>query len=338
MRVASSFVQVFWGITFLCGGITGQPLNRQEFFEDDAIVSLHLSANLKNIDLEKQKDVKRPGMAKIVLQDGREFSGPIELHGRGKLRFEYCDPPPLMLYFKTKQPGALKPLGKLKLVWPCKSGEFYEQLVLKEYLIYKMYNLLTPLSFRVRLLDVQFTDSSKSAGLLQRKGFLIEDIDELARRNDCREYEDTVLMPAETDQRQYALVTVFQYMIANTDWSVSNYQNIKMVVPDTARQMVPLIVPYDFDNSGLVNTDYAAPHESLPIESVRQRYNKGMSLKTDDIRAVAQRFAALKPAFYSLIEQCKDLEPAHKKEMVRYLNEFFVNLTDEKRFHKIFFK
>jgi hypothetical protein len=182
------------------------------------------------------------------------------------------------------------------------------------------------------------SDSAKPANMIKRKGFLIEDIDEVARRNDCREYEDTSLMPIETDQWQYALVTVFQYMIANTDWSISNYQNIKMVIPDTARIMVPLVIPYDFDNSGLVNAEYAAPHESLPIENVRQRYNKGMKLQPQHIENIMQLFRDTKPKIMATIESCEELKPAYKKDMIKYLNEFFDELENGNTFKKIFLK
>ena len=328
------FVSAFLGLV----NAYGQPINRQSFFKNDTIAALLISANLRNIDLERQKEIKRPGIARLIMPDSVEFSGPIELHGRGKIRYELCNPPPLMLYFKTKEQSSLRSLGKLKLVWGCRSGDFYDQLVIKEYLVYKMFNLLTPYSFRVRLLDIEFKDSSKAGTPIRRKGFLIEDIDELAKRNGLIEFEGISLMPGETNQPQYALVTVFQYMIANTDWSVSNYQNIKMVASDTALKPVPLIVPYDFDNCGLVNADYAVPHESLPIESVLQRYNKAVSLKKEDIHAVAEIFRQAQPALISIIEKCNELKPSNKKEMINYLNEFFRLLADMKTFDNIFLK
>ena len=318
--------------------LVSQSLDRTTFFEEHSIASLFLSGSLKNIDIEKQKEVKRPGQATFVFEDGSKYSGPIELHGRGKLRFDYCDPPPLMLYFKTKQPSGLRNLGKLKLVWSCRGSDYYDQLVVKEYLIYRMYNLLTPLSLRVRLLNIQFIDSAKNGNPLSRKGFLIEDIDELARRNGCREYEDTSLIPMETNQRQYALVTVFQYMVANTDWSVSNYQNIKMVVSDTAHKMVPFVVPYDFDNSGLVNAEYAVPNEKLPIETVRERYNKGVSLKKSDIDAVRNLFMEKRDSILLMVEQCPELKASHKKDMLNYLAAFFKELENEVLFNNIFLK
>ena len=315
-----------------------QSISRKSFFEDETVVSLAISVSLKNIDQPTQVDVKRPAMAKLVLANDSAFTGPIQLHARGKSRLALCDPPPLMLYFKTKMPSQLSNLGKLKLVWACNSSDYYDQLILKEYIIYKMYNLLTPYSFRVRLANVGVYDSSKAGKTYNRMGFLIEDIDDLAKRLNGKEFGDLVLQPGQVEQYHYALVTIFEYMIANTDWSISNFQNIKMVSQGTIGSMPPILVPYDFDNSGLVNAIYAVPFETLPIDNVRTRYNRATSLSIGDIDSASQVILSAKPAIISLIENTEGLKLAQKKEMVNYLNEFFGLMDDKKAFNKIFLK
>ncbi len=313
-----------------------QSIDRRKFFEGDSIATLFISVNLKNIDHPRQIEVKRPATARLVLPNDSSLEGPIELHARGKSRLAICDPPPLLLYFKTKKASPLSKLGKLKLVWACNTSDYNDQLILKEYLIYKMYNLVTPYSFRARLLDVQVSDSNRAGKPIKRKGFLLENIDDLAERVGCREFQDTSLMPMYTHQQQYALVAVFQYMIANTDWSVSNYQNIKMVIPNTADRHPPYVVPYDFDYSGLVNAEYAVPFETLPIESVRTRYNKATRLEVEDIHYAAGVILNAKPGILSLVENMKELKQGAKKEMINYLNEFYKLMNDEKQFDNIF--
>ncbi len=316
-----------------------QSINRNEFFENDSPATLSISVNLKNIDQPKQVDVKRPAIARLTLPNDSSYEAPIELHARGKSRLAMCDPPPLMLYFKTNTPGTLSKLGKLKLVWACNSTEYYDQLILKEYLIYKMYNLLTPYSFRVRLLNVQVSDSSaKNGKVIKRKGFLIENIDDVAKRYDCKEFQDTSLMPNETNQFQYALVTIFQYMIANTDWSIGNYQNIKMIVPNGIPRKPPLIIPYDFDYSGLVDAEYAVPYETIPIENVRQRYNRATRLNMVYIDSATQVILLAKERIFSLIENMPELKPAIKREMSRFLNEFYLLIKNKNEFNLIFLK
>jgi hypothetical protein len=100
----------------------------------------------------------------------------------------------------------------------------------------------------------------------------------------------------------------------------------------------PLVVPYDFDYSGLVNAEYAQPHESLPIDNVRVRYNKATSLRLEDIHAAAQIISNAKPAILSLIENMQELKPGARKDMTNYLNEFFRIMKDEKEFDNIFLK
>jgi hypothetical protein len=264
--------------------------------------------------------------------------GAIEYTGRGKVRFEICDPPPLMLYFKNKNAGALKSLGKLKLVWSCQAGDYYNKIILKEFLVYKMYNLITPYSFRVRKLNVAFSDSSRDGSVINRKGFLLEDVDDLAARLQCREYQDTVVMPKEANQQLYALMVMFQYMIGNTDWALVNYQNIKLIVADSSSVLRPIAIPYDFDNSGLVNANYAVPPETMPIDNVTERFNKGMALTKDDIQMATAVFKSKKDELMGLVENADGLSSADRRYMSNFLQGFFEEMKDVERFNKIFLK
>ena len=61
-------------------------------------------------------------------------------------------------------------------------------------------------------------------------------------------------------------------MIGNTDWSVPNQHNCKVLSGmNIEHSDLGTIVPYDFDYSGLVDADYAVPYEGLALESVRER-------------------------------------------------------------------
>jgi hypothetical protein len=316
----------------------GQKVDPVAFFKGDSIIELHLSGHLKMIDQPKEYGIKRPGYARMVFPDGTEYKETIEFTARGKSRFTYCDPPPLMLYFKNKNAGGLSKLGKLKLVWSCQAGDYYNRLILRELLVYKMYNLITPYSFRARLLNVTFYDSSRNGSLINRKGFLLEDIDDLAARQLCSEYQDSVIRPTETNRQVYALMALFQYMIGNTDWSIANYQNIKLIVSDTSAFFRPIPVPYDFDNCGFVDAEYAVPHESMPIENVRERYNKAMALTIEDIQQAATVFRNVKPLLLDLVAKFEGLTPADRRYMHLYLNSFFEEMKNLEKFSKIFEK
>jgi hypothetical protein len=85
-------------------------------------------------------------------------SMPIEAKSRGhyrKLR-EHCYYPPIFLHFPsedTLKTSIFKEDSKLKLGMPCKG----EQYVVYEWLVYKVYNLITPNSFKARLVKVKLT-------------------------------------------------------------------------------------------------------------------------------------------------------------------------------------
>jgi hypothetical protein len=151
--------------------------------------------------------------------------------------------------------------------------------------------------------NVAFADSSRKGAIISRRGFLLENVDDLANRQHCREYQDTMVIPEKTNIEQYTLMAMFQYMIGNTDWSISNYQNIKLLVSDTSAIFRPLAMPYDFDNSGLVDAEYALPNEKIPIETVRDRYNKAMALPIEVIKSATSFFLDKQPAIMDLVEQ-----------------------------------
>lgn len=328
---------VFFVSLFICASIVnGQKVDPVAFFNEDTLLELQLSGHLKLIDQPKEVGVKRPGFARMLWPDGREQKGAIEFTARGKSRLAYCDPPPLMLYFKNNNEGALSKLGKLKLVWSCNSTDYYNQLLLREYLIYKMYNLVTPYSFRVRLVNVAFADSSRKGAVISRRGFLLEDADDLADRQQCREYQDTMVIPEKTNIEQYTLMAMFQYMIGNTDWSISNYQNIKLLVPDTSTIFRPLPVPYDFDNSGFVDAEYAVPNELIPVENVRERYNKAMALPLGAVNAAATVLRNAQPGLMNLVDSQEGLTAGSRKYMRNYLNGFFEEMKDFEKFSKVF--
>ncbi|NIP93601.1 MAG: hypothetical protein GWN18_19895, partial [Thermoplasmata archaeon] len=69
-----------------------------------------------------------------------------------------CEFPPLRLNFKKGQLDETLFDGqdKVKLVTHCRNGDRYEQNVVKEYLVYRLYNVLTPLGFQVRMAHITY--------------------------------------------------------------------------------------------------------------------------------------------------------------------------------------
>jgi hypothetical protein len=84
-----------------------------------------------------------------------------------------------------------------------------------------------------------------------------------------------------------------------------------------------MIVPYDFDYSGLVNASYAVPAEGLGIESVKQRIYTGTCRSEEVYLNAVREFAGKKESFYRVIREFPFLDERSKKEMIKYLDEFY---------------
>ena len=216
---------------------------------------------------------------------------------------------------------------KLKLVTHCQNRrDEYEQYVVEEYLIYRMYNLLTERSLRVRLTRMTYADSGRSDAPLTKYGFLLEDDREMAARNRAVLVEQKGLAQDEIDPDNMGLVAVFEYMIGNTDWSVWGLHNVKLL-EDSAG--VTRAVPYDFDWSGAISPPYAKPDSRLPIESVRQRLFRGSCRSPEAFDALFEKFRAKKDAIYALYRSEPALSPKRAEQALRYYDDFYKTIGNQ---------
>ncbi len=258
--------------------------------------------------------------------------------GNFRLARRNCDFPPLRLNLKKDESigTVFENQDKLKLVVPCKLGQdYWEQYVISEYLIYRMLNLLTPWSFRVRFARVTYVDSSGKDDPFTRYGFLIEDDSDMAARAGGWK-EDWVggqLHPIQLDKNHAILVEVFQYMIGNTDWSGAEMHNMELVRRAGAQAIT---VPFDFDFSGLVNARYATPDPRLSIRSVRQRLFRGfcpedLGRQPEDYQEVYELFLSRKDEIYELLRSQEGLEEDRMEDTLKYLDDFYDTLADPGR-------
>jgi hypothetical protein len=277
-----------------------------------------------------------PGNFATTLPDGTVVNEQIQLEIRGHFRHDHCSVPPVKLIFKNDKTSILSSLKSLKLVSQCFLSKRYEDYLLKEYLIYKIYNLLTDKSFRVRLMRVNFQDSSGKKKPVSVYSFLLEDIKDVAKRNDCVEWKDAKLSTESTDRMQMTMVAIFQYMIGNTDWAVSVNHNIRLIYSQKDSLVKPFVVPYDFDYSGLVNTDYAVPDEKLDIENVRQRVYRGFPRTMMELNEIISIFNNQKEKIYATINHFDLITASSKKNLTDYLDDFFASIKDQKDIKYLF--
>ena len=272
----------------------------------------------------------------MQFSDTSIISEEIRVEPRGIYRKNNCDMASLMLNFKNSSSPKLSPLKKLKLVGDCKNGSMYDELLLKEYLVYKIQNLLSNMSFRVRLLHITYKDSKQKVKSYTQYAFLMEDMSDLAERNNCVEIKNNNFYTEATNREQMTFVNLFQYMIGNTDWSIPKYHNIKLMVPKNDTLAKPYAIPYDFDFCGLVNASYAVPAEGLGIESVRERLYRGFPRSLDELQAAINIFQEKKESIMYYIDHFELCSTKCRKAMVAYLDEFYKTVANKKNIESIF--
>lgn len=295
-----------------------------DLFAAEEILPVTLRFDFQQLIKEKFEDQYQPCQISFQLSESEVIETDIQLKPRGNFRRKFCYLPPIRLDFEASSSPAIQALDKIKMVTHCKNAKQFEQYVLKEYLAYKMYNLFTPLSFRVRLVEITYVDTEDKKKPLTRLGFLIEDVDVMAKRNGYKELEVDQIPRQSTDYDQMTLISVFEYFLGNTDWSVPALHNIKLIIPrEKEGPKVPVAVPYDFDYSGMINAPYAIPNEKLGIETVRTRLFRGRCRTEAEFQEVFDQFLEKKEALYQLVDELDLLEDYHKKEMTRYMDDFF---------------
>jgi len=280
----------------------------------------------------------------IVTEGGAPDSIPLELTLRGKTRVRagICEFPGLMLFFDDATRGTpFEGQSALPMVTHCNDRDQSEQFMLLEYGIYRAYNQLTDLSLAVRLARVNYIDSESDRPVATRYAFFNEHWDHLAERSGWTYVRAPVIPPEAYDTRQRGIFEVFQYFIGNTDWSFA------FAAPDDdycCHNATPLgnpagpvfPVPFDFDQTGIVDPPYAKPDETLGIRNVRQRLYRGMCGSADDLQATFELFRTQRQTLYDVFEQSEQLNPRSKNRTVSYFDDFFSTIDDEKKVRREF--
>ncbi|MEA2766357.1 MAG: hypothetical protein QOK07_2761 [Gemmatimonadaceae bacterium] len=300
------------------------------FFDVQDPIEVTLTTNIGQLRSDKTTD--HPWRAATMSYkglDGIPLTVPVQARTRGIWRLKTCDFPPLRLNFsgETSRGSIFHKLDKPKLVSYCKDNESSEQYILQEFQLYRIYQLLTPVSHRARLLRVTYADSASGRVRARRYGFVIEEPKAIAARLGGKVLEQTGAGAGDLDPDQNALVGVFQYMIGNTDFSIAGLHNVELLMKEDG---VVMPIAYDFDFSGAVNARYATPPEILHIASVRYRLFRGYCTDPASFARAFAVFVEKKPQIYALYndEIGKLIDPVTVKETLRYFDEFYETIND----------
>lgn len=294
-------------------------------------IAFTLTANMDRLRHDKTQDAPwRWASVSVTDSSGGKLELPLKVKTRGIWRLKQCDFPPLRLDFvKDEVKHTLfSKVDKPKLVTHCRDSEEYEQYLLQEFQLYRVYNLLTKYSHRVRLARVTYADSASGKVVATRYAFLEEEPAALAHRVGGMHIEQKGGGPSDVDPQQGVIFALFQYMIGNTDWSVAGLHNVEMI--DTQTGYVP--VAYDFDFSGAVNTRYASVDPSLPIHRVRERLYRGYCVPKELYGQTFGLFNSMHDSIYAIYRDSIGalLKGNRVKETLEYFDEFYQTINDER--------
>jgi len=315
----------------LCTGAAApaKPAEPDRLFRDNSVLEVTITAPMKPLVRERSKDEYLKGTFEYVDADGTPVVLDIGIRARGNFRHRICDLPPLRLNFKKSQvKGTLfQKQNKLKLVVPCEDSDRYEQLLLREYIAYRILNALTDLSFRVRLLHITYVDTNGSRNDDVRYAFVIEHEERFAKRHGLEEVELKWTSVGALEPAELNLTSVFQFLIGNTDFSpiagapergcCHNY----VLYRGESGRFVP--VPYDFDHSGIVDAPYAEPNDAFNLRNVQERMYRGRCANNDYIPASIERHREARESIYQLVKELPGADNRTERETTRYLDSFF---------------
>jgi len=309
------------------------------FRETDAL-QVTLTAPLTTLLKERSTEEYAAAVFEVSDGDGDALSFDVKIRARGHLRHEICVVPPLLVNFKKSDvKGTLfHKQDKLKLVVHCGDSIRYEQALVREYLAYRILNLITPASFQARLLRVRYVDNEGKRKDQVRYAYFMEHKNRLGKRIDAKDLkiEETEIELLQPDHLN--LTSVFQYLIGNTDFSPvapSPYDecchNYDLFKNDSE---LLVAIPYDFDQSGFINAPYAAPSEQFPITSVRQRIYRGRCVNNEHIPATLQRFQEIRESIFTLLQEHEGLTSMTRKSLLQYVENFYDIIDDPRKVEK----
>jgi hypothetical protein len=286
-------------------------------------------ATFKNRDTLNVKTQK----ATLTVKDssGNPVAIPIEIAPRGhfRRRSDVCNFPPIKLIFADSGKKGT-PFGgqkSLKLGTHCnQKDKEYAEIPVREYAAYETLNMLTDWSYKARLAKVTYVQTGDEKDAVTKYGLLIEDESDMAKRNGGRIFTARGGSFADMDPQQTATMTVFDYYLGNTDWSLYSLHNIRLVI--AGDRYMP--VPYDFDWSGIVYARYAKPDPRLGIPTVQDRLFRGPCLTPNDLAPILAKYTEHRQDIKALYAGLP-LDDGYRRRAMDYIDDFYKVISDQRQ-------
>ncbi len=310
------------------------------------ILHVRIEAPITTLMKEQPDEEYLDGTFSYTDSAGIEHKLDLKLQTRGRFRRNKstCTFSPIRLNFRKKQVAGTEFAGqdKLKLVTHCKSSKSYEQLVLREYLTYRMLQTLTDNSFGARLMRITYVNTEKNGDSITKYGFVIEDEDDIGERLGLIAFKERKIASADLDGRQANLVSVYEYLIGNTDFSLilgpehSSCCHNAVLFSNGAAPYTP--IPYDFDFSGFVDAPYATANPRFKLRSVKNRLYRGRCRNNELLEDTFAYYVEKEPDIRMLVADLEDLNKGNRKQVGKYLDGFYKDIADPKKKERNFIK
>lgn len=263
--------------------------------------------------------------AALITSDGEAFK--VEVRPRGKYRRKNAYYPPLKLKFKKNDlvQAGFDTLNEIKLVLPSFDSKLGEELVIREYLAYRIFEHLSPASVKARLIRLTLKDTHVEKSKKTMYAVLVEDQEETCARMHGKEVEDYGIPADSLNSNQAALMVIFQYMIGNTDWEISMLRNVRLIRTNASTKI--LAMPYDFDFSGLVSAPYSSPSSDTGLKTVRDRFLMANGVDREALKRALESIKKAKPEIYDICRH-KSLSREAISDMLHFLDTFFDSISE----------
>jgi hypothetical protein len=311
----------------------------QPLFQSKAPLEVTLTTNLR--DLMRERDSTRLQWfgAEMQYRDeaGTERRIPVELRARGHFRRQSsnCAFPPLFLRAEreVRDSSVLRGNPRVKIVTPCRPGSnAYQQYIFTEYQIYQTYALIDSVHHRTRLASITYVDSAARVRPIAVAAFFLEIAQEVGDEYELEHVETEGVTWEFTFFDPINALSLFQFWVGNTDWSVSGLHNVALF---RTAEGIYRPVAYDFDWTGTVNPTYAFPNPTLGLRGMRERRHRGPCRTAEEWAPTIARFHAARPAVDSVWST--PLPGQNVRTLVgvkRYLDQLWPILADPRAFKR----
>ncbi|MFL5814914.1 MAG: hypothetical protein ACJ763_15165 [Bdellovibrionia bacterium] len=316
-------------------------------FQSDSILEVTLKTDLPQLIRDRSKNYHTASI-EVVDPAVRGPGLKMKVSTRGMTSLRTCAFPHLRLKFDTAttQNTILRNLEKVKIVGHCNNPDLgdskanEQKEVFLQYALYKMYNVLTDYSMRVRLARMHYEDTSGRMSPITKYAFFIEPEESVAARFGAKAWDREELnnqgySSSNLNATYAGMDEAYQFLIGNGDWRLLRGNTISILnsIVISGQNIGFLAMPFDMDRGGMVNGSFAfhsiySDGGTFPIvgddvgtiRSIYTQYYQGRKM----YKYAFERFREKRTEMYAVYDRLSSLiDPHYRNRTIGHLDRFF---------------